>query len=312
MTTDNRTQIAEETRKVYLEQHNQYLKDDTLFERFLKMVSDPEYFHLKKEDFANKTILDAGCGNSAYFPLAMANMGVGKMTCLDLGDEWIGPLKEALTRFGVEDGRIDYVPGSTTSLPFADESFDIVFSNGVIMHLADMDEIRAAFSELARVTKKGGYLYIILGCPSGLMEEQIAPALRAFYRSNSTFKDLIDTMTPDTIMELFDDISEGMKRHTGEAPEFTRENVRKLFDVDFCTFIQNVTQAPTRFVVQLDEDFASSMFDKHGFEKPLRCKRYVKRQNVRKYLAPLHYASDNRFARLLYGPGNLEYIARKK
>jgi ubiquinone/menaquinone biosynthesis C-methylase UbiE len=48
----------------------------------------------------------------------------------------------------------NFVEGSTTDLPFADESFDFVASNGVIMHLKTTDDAVTALSELSRVTKK--------------------------------------------------------------------------------------------------------------------------------------------------------------
>ncbi|MCG2694954.1 class I SAM-dependent methyltransferase [Candidatus Parcubacteria bacterium] len=308
----DRFRSAEQTRKVYLEQHKKYTADKTLFQRFLNMVMDPNYFHLTKEDFKGKNILDAGCGNSAYFEIAMIKLGVGRITCLDLGKEWIPFLKNALHDFGISDKKIEYVSGSTADLPFEDNSFDIVFSNGVLMHLYDENEIKKAFSELSRVTRRGGYLYVVLGCPGGFIEEEFFPSIRRFYRKNKVFKTLIDNITPDIFVEMFESIVRGMKRHTGEKAKFDRKTIKRLFDIDFCTFLQNVTQVPNRHILWLDEKTAFKLFVENGFEKPVRCRRYVKRKNIRKYFAPLHYDSDNKFARLLYGPGNLEYIARKK
>ena len=132
MTSDS---IAKKTRDIYLHQHNQYLKDDVLFARFLAMVSDPTYFHLTSEDFLNKRVLDAGCGNTAYFQIVMHQMGVKHMTCLDLGKAWIKPLKTALQSRGIPNDFITYKSGSTDQLPFANETFDITFSNVVLIHL---------------------------------------------------------------------------------------------------------------------------------------------------------------------------------
>lgn len=308
---NKREEISLKTREIYLNQHNNYLKDKITFDRFLNMVKDPAYFHLEQKDFEGKHILDAGCGNTGYFEVAMHELGVEHMTCLDLGSEWIEPLSTFLQGYGDEGGikNIDYVSGSTDDLPFRDESFDMVFSNGVLPHLADVKQVEQAFSELARVTKPGGYLYIILGCPGGLVEEELLPALRGYYDRNLEFKKLIDNLTPDMFSELFKVINDGMKKNTGETFEY--EKLDKLFDIDFCTSVQNIIQAPTRLIMELDEEFILSKFKEYNFIDVKQCKRFVKRENFRKFLAPLHYDTSNTYAKILYGAGNLEFIARK-
>jgi len=81
------------TRKVYQAQHNQYLSDKKMYQRFLAMAEDLAYYGLEKNDLAGKIILDAGCGNSGYFQHAMYKHGVSEIHCLDIGEEWIQPLK---------------------------------------------------------------------------------------------------------------------------------------------------------------------------------------------------------------------------
>jgi SAM-dependent methyltransferase len=308
---DSRSDLARETREVYLKQHKRYHRDEVFFERFLRMASDPTYYHLSKQDFAGKKILDAGCGNSAYFEVAMWQLGVGHITCLDLGDSWKDPLQEALRCFEIPDSALNLVSGSIDRLPFEDNAFDMVFSNGVLMHLYDMNQIQAAFRELGRVTRPGGYLYVLLGAPGGLFEAEVLPAIRRFYRSNDEFHELIDALEPKHFAELFNIIQLGMLKHTKEPFPISSQNIATLFSNEFCTFIQNIIQVPRRIVLEMDEKFVVDSFTANGFEKPLQCKRYVKRKDFRKFLAPLHYESENPYSRILYGPGNLEYIARK-
>jgi ubiquinone/menaquinone biosynthesis C-methylase UbiE len=50
---------------------------------------------------------------------------------------------------------LDVVQGSVTALPYAAESFDLVCSFKVLAHVAD---IRGALSEMARVTRPGGFV----------------------------------------------------------------------------------------------------------------------------------------------------------
>lgn len=306
----SKEKISEITRKVYLAQHKNFNKDQVMFDRFVKMVSDKNYFHLTDKDLKGARVLDAGCGNSGYLEVGLHRFGVGHITCLDLGNEWVKPLKEVLTDHHVPMEMVDFIKGSTDKLPFPDNHFDIVFSNGVLMHLADMKQIERAWKELARVTKRGGYLYVLLGCPAGLFEEELFPAIRRYYRKNKDFKKFIDTQTPETWQKILKDIAGSMKKHTGETMPY--EFFAPLFDLDFCTFAQNVIQVPERFITELDEKYAHAMFKKLGFKKPLRCRRYVERKNIRKFLAPLHYGDSPEFSKLLYGPGNLEYIAQKK
>src|SRR5262249_60153434 len=52
---------------------------------------------------------------------------------------------------------VDFVEGEAERLPFADASFDVVISNGVIDLIPDKD---AVFSELQRVLRPGGRLQI--------------------------------------------------------------------------------------------------------------------------------------------------------
>ena len=50
---------------------------------------------------------------------------------------------------------LDVTEGSATELPFKDEEFDCVYSFKVLAHIGEIDK---ALSEMARVTKPGGYI----------------------------------------------------------------------------------------------------------------------------------------------------------
>ena len=53
--------------------------------------------------------------------------------------------------------RATFICASNLYLPFSNESFDAVVSDGVIHHTPDA---RVSFSENARIVKQGGYLYV--------------------------------------------------------------------------------------------------------------------------------------------------------
>ena len=68
-------------------------------------------------------------------------------------------------------------------------------------------------------------------------------------------------------------------------------------------------QAPLQLVI--DEAMVREMYAEAGFEEPTRLRRYVKRENIRRFLAPLHYERDDELVQIIYGSGNLEFIARR-
>jgi ubiquinone/menaquinone biosynthesis C-methylase UbiE len=86
----------------------------------------------------------------------MYNLGVKHVTCLDIGDEWKGELSKILSKYKIPTGFCDFVSGTTTELPFSDETFDFVASNGVLMHLETVDMASVAIKELSRVARGGG------------------------------------------------------------------------------------------------------------------------------------------------------------
>lgn len=305
-----RSETADKTREVYEKQHNMYLKDQVLFNRFLKMYSDLSYYHLEESDLRGKRILDAGCGNTAYFQLAMHRFGVEHQTCLELGDNWISPLKNKLQEYSVPLSEFRFVPGSTDSLPFEDSEFDFVSSNGVLVHLNDVKQAEKSFSELARVTKSGGNMYIVLGTTGGLFEEEVFPAIRRYYNRNSEFKNLIDNLSPENISGLISEHERVTNQFSDEKIDYT--GFSRMFDYDFCAFMQNVIQAPTRYCTDLNEEWVRGMFEKHGFEEPKRCRRFVQRKNVRKHFSAIHYDLKSPVSKILYGNGNMEWVAKKK
>ena len=91
--------------------------------------------------------------------------------------------------------------------------------------------------------------------------------------------------------------------------ELSEKKLLELFDVDFCVTIQNFTQAPIR--LEINEKYIRAQYKKYKFKNIKRLKRFVKRKNIRKYFAPLHYLRDQKISKLLYGSGNLEFIAYK-
>jgi ubiquinone/menaquinone biosynthesis C-methylase UbiE len=76
--------------------------------------------------------------------------GDGRVTGVDMTAEMLDKARRAAAEMGA--GNVEYVASEAERLPFPDESFDVVISNGVIDLIPDKD---AVFAELFRVLAPG-------------------------------------------------------------------------------------------------------------------------------------------------------------
>ena len=103
--------------------------------------------------------LEIGAG-TGYFSLNLLQAGVlEEATCTDISPGMVATLADNARRLGltVRAARAD-----AESLPFADDSFDLVFGHAVLHHLPDLPR---AFAELYRVLRPGGRM-VFAGEPS--------------------------------------------------------------------------------------------------------------------------------------------------
>lgn len=128
-------------------------------DRYIANKINPEEF------YTNKYVLDAGCG-SGKVTSAIARFGAKKVVGIDLTSEGINFAKEKSKEFP-EGKNIEYIKGNCKDLPFEDNTFDIVHSNGVIHHTDDYEK---CIKELYRVLKPGGKLWIFVMGRSGMFE----------------------------------------------------------------------------------------------------------------------------------------------
>jgi len=108
--------------------------------------------------FASALEVGAGTG---YFSLNLMRSGaIAELTCTDISSGMVDALNANAERLGLDNVRAIRAEGE--SLPFPDNSFDIVLGHAVLHHLPDLDQ---AFAEFRRVLRPGGRI-VFAGEPS--------------------------------------------------------------------------------------------------------------------------------------------------
>src|SRR5438034_2481069 len=101
-------------------------------------------------------VLDLGSGAGTDSLVAAQMVGEqGHVSGIDMTPEMLAKARAAAEQMGARN--VEFVEGEAERLPFANESFDVVISNGVIDLIPDKD---AVFSELHRVLVPGGRMQI--------------------------------------------------------------------------------------------------------------------------------------------------------
>lgn len=101
---------------------------------------------------AKHRVLEVGCGRGANLAFLTARFAFDQPPVgLDICQ---APLAEAEAGAG---GRVRYVRGTASRLPFADASFDLILSGHTIRHLSDEGLMRLLF-EGQRVLRPGGLI----------------------------------------------------------------------------------------------------------------------------------------------------------
>jgi arsenite methyltransferase len=97
-------------------------------------------------------VLDLGSGAGTDSLVAALMVGsAGSVTGIDMTPEMIENAREGASALGLRN--VTFVEGEIEELPFEDESFDVVISNGVIDLLPDKDVV---FASIYRVLRPGG------------------------------------------------------------------------------------------------------------------------------------------------------------
>jgi len=101
-------------------------------------------------------VLDLGSGAGTDSLVAAQMVGPeGRVTGIDMTPEMLDKARRGAE--AMRAANVEFVEGEVESLPFPDESFDVVISNGVIDLVPDKD---AVFREIFRALEPGGRIQI--------------------------------------------------------------------------------------------------------------------------------------------------------
>jgi SAM-dependent methyltransferase len=112
----------------------------------------------------DETVLDIGCGRGLLLIGAAKRLTTGKAYGIDIwsGRDLSRNTKAATQRNCEIEGvaeKVTLLDGDARSMPFADEMFDVIISS-MVVHNIDQRGRKKAITEMIRVCKKGGIIFI--------------------------------------------------------------------------------------------------------------------------------------------------------
>jgi SAM-dependent methyltransferase len=159
----------------------------------------PELF--ESMDRMDQRLLEVGCGIGVD-SIQLAKRGF-QVTAVDLTESALAVAKQFATR---REATVDFRLGNAEGLDFPEESFDAVYSFGVLHHTPD---IKRSVAEVHRVLRPGGRAYVMLYHRNSLVN-LMHQALRLPYESPRDRKDhcpVVYTFSRSGVRRLFRDFS---------------------------------------------------------------------------------------------------------
>ena len=128
--------------------------------------------------YPGEKILDIGCGAGVDTILAAIIVGSkGSVVGVDIVPEMIARAESNLQM--IDRDNVNFKKTSGENLPFADDTFDVVISNGVINLIPDKE---AAMSEIIRVLKPAGRLMVADQVAASSVQKDIKTRLANWFR----------------------------------------------------------------------------------------------------------------------------------
>lgn len=152
-----------------------------------------------------KDVLDLGCGDGRYAAW-FQEMGARSVKGIDISPAMIELAQEK------RDG-IEFVLGDCENLPYKDGSFDLIFSNFVLHYCED---IKRAFSEIARTLKAGGHFV-------GIFNTVVTDNREILGKNMPVLLGYDDPVTVHNLMRLDEEYEEAIKGVSLEIVKYIDE-----------------------------------------------------------------------------------------
>jgi SAM-dependent methyltransferase len=188
---------------------------------------------------ANKEVLEIGCGMGTHAGL-LSRSGA-RLTAIDLTERAVQATQRRFETFGL-NGKI--LRADAEHLPFADGSFDFVWSWGVIHHSSKMEK---CLSEIARVLRPGGRFFLMVYYRPSIVYYLHCGLLRGVFMGR---------LFRSTLHEIYEDVTDGFY-----ARVFNKNELTEVLDPAFAEIKLRVVGLKaelfpiprTRFKVWLEE-----------------------------------------------------------
>ncbi len=167
------------------------------------------------DQHSGHSVLEVGAGMGTDLARFASNGAV--VTDFDLS---LGHLALARRNFELRGLSCRFVYGDAEGLPFPDDTFDVIYSNGVIHHIPNSHRV---VDEIHRVLKPGGKAMVMV------YAENSRHYWLELVRNYGLKRELLQTYSMGEIMSQHVEISENDARPLVKV--YTRERLRRLFHV---------------------------------------------------------------------------------
>ena len=138
----------------------QHAPDVNEYDLFLKSMRDRGWLEtdqIIKSGIKEGIALEVGPG-PGYLGLEWLKKTEGtKLKCIEISKNMIELARKNVREYGFRETRIEYIFGNAMDMPFSENSFDAVFSNG---SLHEWEKTEIIFDEIHRVLKPGGKFFV--------------------------------------------------------------------------------------------------------------------------------------------------------
>ena len=211
-------------------------------------------------DFRGARLLEIGCGMGT--DLLQFARGGARVTGADLTPRSVEISK---ARFHLYEMPGDFLITDGERLPFADESFDVVYSNGVLHHTPGTD---VAVREAHRVLKRGGTAKVML-----YHRNSLAYWGELFFRRGLLGGELLRGRSMSEVMSTWVEISSADARPLVKV--YSRNEASALFKMfsEVRTEVEQITRPELRFLKNIPESLFLRLRQRLGWNVIITAKK---------------------------------------